>query len=479
MNSMKLGLEDRTISINYNETDYLMLELNRFYSQVQNCLEETEALLSIVADICQDMPSSVSGADLMWTAEQLKYKLSHSDCMYEGNCIIRNIQELTDNLYSVEDTYTKEMVNNGVYFENASVTGEVPMRYTAGAGFIEEIELDDEAIALAGQKAIAYDLIISHIYQTYGYDIREGGITEEEAAYIEEIRLYLEQNYTQVYNTYVHESNSPQSRYETKVILQEEMSIYIEAKELQSQLLGMEYPYEWDKDFLSMENCIKLIRIFKRNNVDSDEKRSYFLAQIYAESQGGDLRENLEDCNEQKVLDEYFDEELATSYVLKYKEKYFKEEWPKDMTEDEFIRIVSESNDDDYHCNNLYEEFVKDISDYIGDVDPSLFKISDIVKYRGGGLLQLTHKENYYRLAYYIETEYGDKKAAEDIRANGCYSSYITDDYYLEVAEWVYFKGPRKVKETDTFKEITIKIRGASDDRRNEIQQKVYEALST
>ncbi len=97
-------------------------------------------MLSIVVDICQDMPSSVSGADLMWNAEQLKYKLSHSDCMYEGNCIIRNIQELTDNLYSVEDTYTKEMVNNGAYFENASVTGEVPMRYTAGAGFIEEID---------------------------------------------------------------------------------------------------------------------------------------------------------------------------------------------------------------------------------------------------------------------------------------------------------------------------------------------------
>ncbi len=34
MNDMKLGLEDRTISVNYNETDYLMLELNRFYNQV-------------------------------------------------------------------------------------------------------------------------------------------------------------------------------------------------------------------------------------------------------------------------------------------------------------------------------------------------------------------------------------------------------------------------------------------------------------
>lgn len=62
---------------------------------------------------------------------------------------------------SVEETYTKRMVNNGAYFENASVSGEVPMRFTAGAGFIDEIEMDEEAITLAGQKAIAYDLIIS------------------------------------------------------------------------------------------------------------------------------------------------------------------------------------------------------------------------------------------------------------------------------------------------------------------------------
>lgn len=54
------------------------------------------------------------------------------------------------------------------------------------------------------------------------------------------------------------------------------------------------------------------------------------------------------------------------------------------MSEEEFIHIVSARSDDDHDCNNLSEEFIKEIAVHIGDVEPSPFRISDIVKYRGG-----------------------------------------------------------------------------------------------
>lgn len=121
----------------------------------------------------------------------------------------------------------------------------------------------------------------------------------------------------------------------------------------------------------------------------------------------------------------------------------------------------------------------QELSDYIGQGVDNPFQISDLILYRGGGCLQITSKENYYRFAYFVEKELEDIEAAQDIRDNGCYSKFITDKYYLETAEWYYFNGPKKIELGDSFNDITKKVHGGDDPDRNEIREELLHALET
>lgn len=449
----EMSMDDKK-AIHYYITDDMMLSIISLFRRGQAVFEEVSGLLYRAEDICENLPASVREQELIVRAQDMNHKLSNYDCEYEGQIIVSAMQRLIDGLYEVENTYTNEIRENSVYFQSDVWRSDREPDHV-GSGYVEVMSIPD---------------------------------SEELTARIDKIKDYLKTYYLYEYTIYNAEGIPTEIRQMMHERLKERADIFVEADQLQSRLLSMESPYAWNPEFLNIQNAVEIVEIFRGNKVYTAEEKSYFLAQVYAETGGGDkVREKLVPYEKDIGLDNNFNKEEATAYILKYHARYLNETQKTLFAEGgsviEFnnaIASVYQIDGEDkvnYHyasnhiCGNKWVPF-------IGEQEDSPYQISDLILYRGGGALQITHKENYYRLAHYIEQEYDDVEVAKDIRENGCYSKYITDKYCLESAEWFYFYGPRKVIKGDTFDTITIKIHGGEDPERKLCQEAIYNVLS-
>lgn len=252
-------------------------------------------------------------------------------------------------------------------------------------------------------------------------DVRRGMLEEK---YVTELKECLIYSCPEVVSTYISGGGIP-SYVKDKMKLQlletltERGDTFLQEIEIKGQLAKMSFElngnhYEWDESFLTNANCIKLIDACKEYEINSPKERAFFLGQIFVETGGG--KKYIEKIGgNYRLLDEEFDINLA--------ESYFEEKYPNGQNMGYY-----------FTCNNLTEDFIRQIP--VGNVQESLFNNTDIVVYRGGGALQTTFKENYYRFAHEIENR--NPEAAQDIRENGVYSHWITDEYCFISAGWDY-----------------------------------------
>lgn len=494
-------------AIHYNITDEMMLNIITLFRRGQAVFEEVSELLCKTANVCEELPGTVREQELIMRTQDMKRKLSNYDCKYEGQIIVSSMQRLIDGIYEVENMYSNEIRENSVYFQsNINSRGEV--REYAGSGFVEVIDLEKYALdnKLKGMDVL-YGYMEDNIFSVDGITSDVDYLTEQEIEYVyyQDMVQFLLENYSEEYKIFTSTgipSSVCQIAWEKiKNAIAERVAIYKEATQLRTQLLSDNTVCKWNDRFINIENTIELVEIFHRNGVDTAEEKSYFLAQVYVETDGGNrVRERIYDYKGSEVeLSKEFEEYTATLCVLQNANAYLSNEqlvnWMDGGTEEEFIYAISQSyeNSKGNLCNNIYytannisTERSQEIKHIIGEnaEDPEYglynepFRISDIIRYRGGGALQLTHKENYYAFALYVEQQLEDVEAAQDIRENGCYSEYITDEYCLESAEWFYFHSTQKVEEGDTFDMITEKIYGSSDPGRIRYQEAIYNVLS-
>lgn len=489
----EMSMDDKK-AIHYNITDDMMLSIISLFRRGQAVFEEVSGLLYRAEDICENLPASVREQELIVRAQDMNHKLSNYDCEYEGQIIVSAMQRLIDGLYEVENTYTNEIRENSVYFQSDVWRSDREPDYV-GSGYVEVIDLEKYALGdkLRGMDVL-YGYMEDNIFGVKGITSEVMYLTDQEIEYIyyQDMVNFILENYRKEYKMFttpgIPSSVSQIAWEKIKNGIAERVALYKEATQLRTQLLSDNTVCKWNDRFINIENTIELVEIFHRNGVDTAEEKSYFLAQVYAETGGGDkVREKLVPYGTDIGLDGNFNKEEATVYILKYYNRYLKGSQKTLFAEGgsviEFnnaIASVYQIDGEDkvnYHyasnhiCGNKWVPF-------IGEQEDSPYQISDLILYRGGGALQITHKENYYRLAHYIEQEYDDVEAAKDIRENGCYSKYITDKYCLESAEWFYFYGPRKVIKGDTFDTITIKIHGGEDPERKLCQEAIYNVLS-
>ncbi len=462
----EMSMDDKK-AIHYYITDDMMLSIISLFRRGQAVFEEVSGLLYRAEDICENLPVSVREQELIVRAQDMNHKLSNYDCEYEGQIIVSAMQRLIDGLYEVENTYTNEIRENSVYFQSDMCGSDREPDYV-GSGYVEVMSIPD---------------------------------SEELTARIDKVKDYLKTYYLYEYTIYNAEGIPTEIRQMMHERLKERADIFVEADQLQSRLLSMESPYAWNPEFLNIQNTVEIVEIFRRNEVYTAEEKSYFLAQVYAETDGGNrVREKIYEYEGSKVeLSQEFEEYTATLCILENASEFLPEgqlvNWHEGGTEEEFIYAISQSyiNSKGNLCNNIYytannitTERSQEIKHIIGtnaeDSEYGLynepFRISDMIRYRGGGALQLTHKENYYAFALYVEQQLKDVEAAQDIRENGCYSEYIMDKYCFKSAEWFYFHSTQKVEDGDTFDMITEKIYGSKDPSRKPCQEAIYNVLS-
>ncbi len=495
------------ISVNYNAIDELMMEILMLHRKAQVILDETADLLRQTANICENIPYVVRESELIARTQEINNETLNYDFADEGQNIVCLMQGLIDALYEVEQIYSNQIRECGTFFQKDENKDKDKLEYN-GSGFVAVTTLDEVTI-----RNELMNLDVVHEYMKE-YIFPEPGIIayadylsdyEVEMIYYNDMINYIRTNYSEEYRI-LNMMNLPSSVRQLawdkiKLGIENRASVYKEATQLQKQMLSIEKPYAWNPEFINIENTIEIIEIFHRNGVDTAEEKSFFLAQVHAETGGGHaVREKLNSYSGEVELSKEFDEYTAVQCVLQNADKYLSAQqlvFFSGNGEDDFESAISQSyidangvvhNNTYFTANNLTEERAKELRKYIGenvenidDIDNKLYNepfcISDIILYRGGGALQITFKENYYRFAYYLETKYGDIVAAQDIRENGCYSKYITDEYCLGSAEWYYFYGPQKVEEGDTFDVITEKIHGGPDPSRIYIQEVIYNAL--
>ncbi|MBO5081044.1 MAG: hypothetical protein J6C06_00380 [Lachnospiraceae bacterium] len=462
-------------AIHYYITDDMMLSIISLFRRGQAVFEEVSGLLYRAEDICENLPASVREQELIVRAQDMNHKLSNYDCEYEGQIIVSAMQRLIDGLYEVENTYTNEIRENSVYFQSdvwRSGTGQVGTEHIATMFLLDPEQAEIKALS---------DYIMESVYKIAEIRQETEHLSDTEiATYFNAIHSYIQRVCPYEYMLYITDGIPTAVQQKMYEKLKEKADIYVEAVQLQSQLLSMEYPYAWNPDFLSMENTLEIVEIFHRNKVYENDKKALFLSQIYVETFGGKYtREKLEDFSTKIKLDEMFDENLANSYVLNHSADYL-DNYNENisLSEEEFSNILYSQNKDHYTCNNLVIQRINELKTYIGNVPASPYEISDLIKYRGAGVLQLTHKENYYRFAHYIEVTYRDVEAAQDIRENGCYSEYIIDKYCFISAEWYYFIGPNRVDVDDMIEQITEKILGTTQGEREKVYEAIYNVIS-
>lgn len=493
----EMSMDDKK-AIHYNITDDMMLSIISLFRRGQAVFEEVSGLLYRAEDICENLPASVREQELIVRAQDMNHKLSNYDCEYEGQIIVSAMQRPIDGLYEVENTYTNEIRENSVYFQSDvcwSGTGQAGTEHIATMFLLDPEQAEIKALS---------DYIMASVYKIAEIRQETEHLSDTEiATYFNAIHSYIQRVCPYEYMLYTTDGIPTAVQQIMHEKLKEKADIYVEAVQLQSQLLSMEYPYAWNPDFLSMENTLEIVEIFHRNKVYTAEEKSYFLAQVYAETDGGNrVRERTYTYVGGNVeLSKEFEEYTATLCILQNASKFLPEgqlvNWHEGGTEEEFIYAISQSyvNSKGNLCNNIYytannitTERSQEIKHIIGtnaeDSEYGLynepFRISDMIRYRGGGALQLTHKENYYAFALYVEQQLKDVEAAQDIRENGCYSEYITDKYCLESAEWFYYVSIETTTDTKDFYQITKKICGGDSDyeRRKEYQEAICSVLS-
>lgn len=473
--------EDKEMSINdkkaihYNITDDMILSIISLFRRGQAVFEEVSGLLYRAEDICENLPASVREQELIVRAQDMNHKLSNYDCEYEGQIIVSAMQRLIDGLYEVENTYTNEIRENSVYFQSdvwRSGTGQAGTEHIATMFLLDPEQAEIKALS---------DYIMASVYKIAEICQETEHLSDTEiATYFNAIHSYIQRVCPYEYMLYTTDGIPTAVQQKMYEKLKEKADIYVEAVQLQSQLLSMEYPYAWNPDFLSMENTLEIVEIFHGNKVYENDKKALFLSQIYVETFGGKYtREKLEDFSTKIKLDEMFDENLANSYVLNHSADYL-DNYNENisLSEEEFSNILYSQNSDYYTCNNLVLQRINELKTHIGSAPVSPYEISDLIKYRGAGVLQLTHKENYYRFAHYIEVTYRDVEAAQDIRENGCYSEYIIDKYCFISAEWYYFIGQNRVDVDDMIEQITEKILGTTQGEREKVYEAIYNVIS-
>lgn len=497
---------DRSVSIDFNAIDELQTGITALHCSGQSTFEATVGLLNSVVGICEAIPPKVLDTSLLSSAETLISKLDSYSCMGVGQIIVNHIWNLAEKFQGIEEAYAAAVSENAIYFNDEKESGGV-MPW-AGAGWflmndiktpllksqLENIEQKNEAQQKTEQ--IAYDFIDKNILNGSNNKIDITGMSQEDIyeIYGKDLENYLDQNCNWMIQTaYIAPGVPSGVRDLLGNKIQDTMKMrvvtYEQASKLRTQLLSIENPeYVWNSGFITPQNSIKLIDIFDRHDVDDVEQRANFLAQIYKESGGGtSMRENLFDCQEADILSNEFDQDVAIQYVLNHADYYLTEEqsllYSTKNSEEEFVKAISSGGNFYYKGNELAADKEieggrgTELAAHIGKGVDNPFQTSDLILYRGGGCIQITAKENYYRFAYYVETEFHDAEAARDIRDNGCYSEYITDIYYLESAEWYYFESSQKIEPGDSFNEITEKVHGGPDQGREVIQEVIQCAL--
>lgn len=501
-----MSMEDKK-AIHYNITDEMTLSIITLFRRGQAVFEEVSELLYKTRDVCENLPVSVREQELIMKTQDLNHKLSNYDCEYEGQAIVSSMQRLIDGLYEVENTYMNEIRENSLYFQSDVCRSGREPDYV-GSGFIGVIDLEKYGMGdkLRGMDAL-YGYMKDNIFGAHGITSEVNYLTDKEIEliYYEDMVQFIMENYSKEYEIFTMQgipSSVRQIAWEKiKIGIAERVAIYKEATQLRTQLLSDNTVCKWNDRFIDIENTIELIEIFHRNDVDTAEEKSFFLAQVYAETEGGNrVRERTYMYEEGNVeLSKEFEEYTAVLCILQNASAFLPEEqlvnWHDGGTEEDFINVISQAyvnnrgevcNNTYYTANNITEHRSQEIKHIIGEnTEDSVnglynepFRVSDIIQYRGGGALQITYKENYYSFALYVEQQLNDAEAAQDIRENGCYSEYIIDEYCLESAEWFYFHSTQKVEDGDTFDMITEKIYGGSDPRRRTYQEAIYNVLS-
>ncbi|MGN0245181.1 MAG: hypothetical protein ACI4DK_04330 [Lachnospiraceae bacterium] len=495
---------DRDVSINFNAIDELQIGITTLHCNGQRIFEDSMGLLNSVVGICGKIPPKALDTNLLSSTEALINNLSNYLCLSAGETIVSHIRNLVEKFQGIEETYAKSMSENVIYFYGERESGNLMPWAGAGCFLMNDIntpllrrqlkKIEQKNETQQRIEQISYDFIDKNISNGTNSKINIIGMSQEDIyeIYGNDMENYLAQNCNWMIQMVHIASGVPssvrdflnnkiQDKMETRV------ATYEQASELRTQLLSIDNPeYMWDLAFITPQNSIKLIDIFDRHNVDDAEQRANFLAQIYKESGGGaSMRENLFDCQDADILSNEFDQDVAIQYVLNHADYYLTEEesnlYSNRNSEEEFVKAIS-SSDNFYYLGNELADNGKihrgsDLAVHIGQGVDAPFQVSDLILYRGGGCIQITAKENYYRFAYYVETEFHDEEAAQDIRDNGCYSKYITDIYYLESAEWYYFESPRKIELGDSFNEITKKVHGGPDEGREVMQEVIRREL--
>lgn len=427
----EMSMDDKK-AIHYNITDDMMLSIISLFRRGQAVFEEVSGLLYRDEDICENLPASVREQELIVRAQDMNHKLSNYDCEYEGQIIVSAMQRLIDGLYEVENTYTNEIRENSVYFQSDVCWSDREPDH-AGSGYVEVIDLEKYALGdkLRGMDVL-YGYMEDNIFGVNGITSEVMYLTDQEIEYIyyQDMVNFILENYRKEYKIFttpgIPSSVSQIAWEKIKNGIAERVAIYKEATQLRTQLLSDNTVCKWNDRFINIENTIELVEIFHRNGVDTAEEKSYFLAQVYAETDGGNrVRERTYTYVGGNVeLSKEFEEYTATLCILQNASEFLPEgqlvNWHEGGTEEEFIYAISQSyiNSKGNLCNNIYytannitTERSQEIKHIIGtnaeDSEYGLynepFRISDMIRYRGGGALQLTHKENYYAFALYVE----------------------------------------------------------------------------
>lgn len=495
---------NRNIAINFNGIDDLQMGIDVLHCGGQGVFENTIEILNSVIGICEDVPLEVLDKNLSLSVIKLINILDNYPCMNTGKNIVHCITNLVEKIYKIDEMHANNISKNcKIYFGKQGC--QMPW---AGAGrlFINDVDgslVDGQIYDIKqknniqqAKKEIAYEYIKENIINDVDCRIDISSLSQKDIylIYGNDMINYLDKSnwiIQVISNTSGLPSNiSDLLNHKLQDKMGTRKNIYEQASQLRTQLLSINNSqYTWDCNFITRENSIKLIDIFNRNNVSGEEQKANFLAQIYKESKGGTkMRETLFECDEGNQLTDKFDQKLSVQYVLKHAQYYLSDKefnlfLCNGNNEKGFIKAISSGSNFYYKGNELGNNGEirrgQELSDYIGQGVDNPFQISDLILYRGGGCLQITSKENYYRFAYFVEKEFEDIEAAQDIRDNGCYSKFITDKYYLETAEWYYFNGPKKIELGDSFNDITKKVHGGDDPDRNEIREELLHALET
>lgn len=496
---MNKGILEQNISLNFNAVDELQLGIMTLHCSGQSAFEGTIGILNEIKGVYGEIPFKARNQGLLSVTEALLERMRNYSCMEKGQMITGKIQNLAERLYEIEERFAGKILKAEVYFseDKANI-------FLSGDKLGKETER--KTTEKKAEQFIA-QYLEDNILDGVNYKIDISGLSQRDKnrIYVTDMENYLWRNSGWAIQTY-YAPGVPTSvriicKNKMEKMMNERAETYEQASELKGKLMSIDdSDYVWSADFLTAENSIKLIDIFERHNVDDAEHRANFLAQICKESGGGrDMRESLkfnndDDCERFESLIDTYDLKVAEQYVLSHPKNYLStqqsEGYLAGNSKEQFIDVISRpyntANKEEvinfyYSSNNLpgkeNGDSGKELAAYIGSGVDSPFQISDLVLYRGGGCMQITAKENYYRFAYYIETEFHDTEAANDIRKNGCYSQYVTDTYCLESAEWYYFEGPNRVNEGDSSEEITGKVYGKQNSSRNSTQEVIQNAL--